>query len=51
MISGGSAFWSSVVGFASAAKDVRTQEKLQVNAEAVATERALKATTRVVPTI
>jgi hypothetical protein len=30
MISGGSAFWASVVGFASAAKDIRSQEKLAI---------------------
>ena len=46
MISGGSAFWSSIVGFASAAKDVRTQEKLQVNAETIAVDRAVTGTTR-----
>lgn len=43
MISGGSAFWTSIVGFASATKDVRAQEKL----DAIAASRAA----RVVPTV
>ncbi len=36
MISGGSAFWTSVVGYASAAKDVRTQDKLNAQAAGAA---------------
>jgi hypothetical protein len=51
MISGGSAFWASIVGFASAAKDVRAQEKLQVNAESAVMQRQLTTATKVVPTI
>jgi hypothetical protein len=50
MISGGSAFWTSVVSFASAAKDARALAKADM-AEQLAARQAPKPAAGVVPTI